>query len=999
MITFQEILHRLTTFWANQGCVIHQGHDVEVGAGTFNPATFMRSLGPEPYNTAYVEPSRRPQDARYGENPNRVQLFHQFQVVMKPSPPNVQDLYLQSLEAIGLNLKEHDIRFVHDDWESPTLGAWGLGWEVWCDGMEITQFTYFQSVAGFELNPIPVELTYGLERLCMYLQNVDTIFDIQWNDHLTFREITKRSEYEWSAYNFEHASTEMWFRHFEDYEKEAHKLAALHLPLPAYDFVMKASHAFNMLEARGTLSVTERTGYIARIRDLARLAATEYLASRERMQYPLLRIKKEEREEEIVYETKIFDCEKTESLLIEIGTEELPSSYVSAGMLSLEQGMKKLLKELGLTFGEHQIFGTPRRLAILFQDVPCGTRDVQEKKKGPATSVAFHDDGNLSPQGAGFLRRLGIENITREQVANGAIPSLSIESHKGTDYLFVENNEKGKSTAELLAASLPKMIRSMTFPKRMRWGDGDLQFGRPIHSLMALHGKLSVPFSLAGVESSRITSGHRQRDPVEISIPHADEYVTLLRKHFVMVDDKERVAKIEKDLREFTNGNDFGILEKERVLREVVNLVEWPELHVGSFEESFLDVPQEVLISEMVEHQRYFPIADTSGTLLNKFLLTADTTPTPLIVSGNEKVLSARLADGAFLYAEDRKTPLTAFAEKLANITFHKDLGTMEEKTGRIGAIADMLYEVAPRGADKTLREAAELCKADLATALVGEFPTLQGVIGHHYALEGLGLDPEAALAIEEHWKPRFEGDILPESDAGILLSLADKLDNLCAYFSIGIRASSSSDPYALRRQAIGILRLLIEKEIHVDLEKLIARIFTIMPSREGQKELLEFISHRLKSVLEEYSFSKVEIAAVAAGTITDPYDTFLRVRALHNFRKTEQFTNLLEVYKRAKGQLGASSGGDISPGLLQDEAEKKLYDHIDSWRPQWQRALEERTYPEAFELLASFQPPLADLFSNVKIMDDDPKIRENRLSLLHSVFSGFNDLLNFNSL
>ena len=288
MIQFQELLRRLSHFWEKADCIIHQGYDLEVGAGTMNPATFLRCLGPEPYRAAYVEPCRRPTDGRYGTNPNRLQHYFQYQVILKPSPLNMQDLYLDSLKAIGVDLKKHDIRFVHDDWENPTIGAWGLGWEVWMDGMEVTQYTYFQCVGGVTLKPITGELTYGIERIAMYIQNVDSIFDLQWNDQLTYGDIYHRNEVEWSHYNFEKANTSMWFRHFENFESEAKQLIAANLPIPAYDFVMKASHAFNILDARGAISVTERTGYIGRIRDLAKAIAESYVASRERSGFPLM---------------------------------------------------------------------------------------------------------------------------------------------------------------------------------------------------------------------------------------------------------------------------------------------------------------------------------------------------------------------------------------------------------------------------------------------------------------------------------------------------------------------------------------------------------------------------------------------------------------------------------------------------------------------------------------------------------------------------------------
>lgn len=274
---FQEIIFALEKFWARKGCIITQPYDIEKGAGTFNPATFLKALGPKPWKAAYVEPSRRPADGRYGENPNRLQHYYQYQVVMKPAPENIQQLYLSSLTAIGLNLRQHDIRFVEDDWESPTLGAWGLGWEVWLDGMEITQFTYFQQVGGFELNPISVELTYGLERLAMYSQKKDNVYDILWNKETKYGEIHLEDEKQFSRYNFEEANIELLQKHFTDWEKEALSLLGKKMVLPAYDCVMKCSHLFNLLDARGAISVTERTAYIARVRNLAHRVAEQYI--------------------------------------------------------------------------------------------------------------------------------------------------------------------------------------------------------------------------------------------------------------------------------------------------------------------------------------------------------------------------------------------------------------------------------------------------------------------------------------------------------------------------------------------------------------------------------------------------------------------------------------------------------------------------------------------------------------------------------------------------
>jgi glycyl-tRNA synthetase alpha chain len=288
-MTFQELLMTLQRFWADQGCVIQQPYDIEVGAGTFNPATLLRVLGPEPWNVAYVEPSRRPTDGRYGENPNRLQHYYQYQVIRKPSPKNIQELYLDSLRALGLDPLDHDIRFVEDDWESPTLGAWGLGWEVWLDGMEITQFTYFQQAGSIDLHPVSVELTYGPERIAMYIQKVASVYDLEWTKGVKYGDVHHRGEVEHSIYNFEQADVDMLFRLFDMYEAEALRIIGLKLVLPAYDYCLKCSHTFNLLNARGAISVAERSSLIGRVRQLARLCAEGYLKQREEMGFPLLK--------------------------------------------------------------------------------------------------------------------------------------------------------------------------------------------------------------------------------------------------------------------------------------------------------------------------------------------------------------------------------------------------------------------------------------------------------------------------------------------------------------------------------------------------------------------------------------------------------------------------------------------------------------------------------------------------------------------------------------
>jgi glycyl-tRNA synthetase len=1007
MLTFQQIIHRLTEFWEKEQCIIHQGHDLEVGAGTFNPATFLRCLGPEPYKTAYIEPSRRPSDARYGENPNRMQLFHQFQVIMKPSPLNIQQLYLQSLQALQFDLKKHDIRFVHDDWESPTLGAWGLGWEVWCDGMEISQFTYFQAIGSLPLKPISVEITYGIERLAMFIQNCDNIYDVKWNKELTIGDVVHRNEVEWSMYNFEQASTEMWFRHFEDFEQEAKTLITRNLPLPAYDFVIKASHAFNMLDARGVISVTERTGYIARIRDLARLIAMAYVSSREKLGFPLLKSKSLTAKKPPTAKTPPFNPQKRQDFLLEIGSEQLPATFVPIGSANLEKGIRRFLDEHHLSYQNIKTFGTPQRLAVLVEGLVEGTEPKESSRRGPAVTSAFDSTGKPTPQGEGFFKALGITPPTLDKIQKRNVKQLKIEKIKETDYLFATLSEPGQSTFSLLAKELPKLILDLEFPKKMRWADLDISYARPLHWIVALFGKQIIPFQVGDIVSDRFSFGHAQLAPEKFALTIPKNYTSELKKHYVLADPKERKEKILKQLQTIEKKLKGHVLEQHKVIPQVLNLVEWPQLTSALFDSDFLKIPKEILISEMVEHQKYFPIADSKGHLKNAFIITADNKPSELIRQGNQKVLSARFTDGTFLYKQDLETPLEQFNEKLRLMTYQKELGTMFDKVQRLIFIAKTWNKHLSLADQKKLDRAALLCKADLASALVGEFPELQGTIGKYYA-RAQKEDKEVAEAIEEHWMPRAEHAPLPKTGAGTILSLADKMDNLLSCYSIGLKPSSSSDPYALRRQSIGLLKILIEDKESVDLKQILEEACQCFPKLQENKslqisliqEILTFITARAKSVFEDYGFKKDEIEASLHGLCHNPYDQFCKTQALHAFRSSgTEFAKLFEVYKRAKGQLEKPTPIAFQSALATEPAEKELVRALDTLQKHWKETLHEQRYLDAFKMIAKLQSPLAKLFDTVKILADDPKQRDNRIALLQKVFSPFQELLDFSKI
>jgi glycyl-tRNA synthetase len=426
-LTFQEIILTLQDFWSKQGCLIWQPYYTQVGAGTYNPATFLRVLGPEPWKVAYVEPSIRPDDGRYGENPNRLQQHYQFQVILKPDPGNPQELYLQSLQALGLDPRHHDIRFVEDNWESPALGAWGLGWEVWLDGQEITQYTYFQQSGGFAVDPVSVEMTYGLERIAMALQHVRDFRALQWSPSRTYGDVNLQGEQEHSRYYYEAANVERARQMYTLFKEEANAALEQGLVLPAHDYVLKCSHTFNILDARGAIGVTERQAFFGQMRDLARRVAVAYVEQRQRLEFPWMDENKSTSEE--VNETTsgkkalsdsalgIQTDSKTQSLidqspsdfLLEIGTEELPAADMESALAQLKERVPDLLSELHLAHGEVSILGTPRRLVAFIKEVAPTQPDRTSLVKGPPAARAFDALGQPTKAAEGFARSRGLE--------------------------------------------------------------------------------------------------------------------------------------------------------------------------------------------------------------------------------------------------------------------------------------------------------------------------------------------------------------------------------------------------------------------------------------------------------------------------------------------------------------------------------------------------------------------------------------------------------------
>ncbi|HCK15398.1 TPA: glycine--tRNA ligase [Candidatus Poribacteria bacterium] len=980
-MTFQEIILNLQKFWSDYGCTITQPYDIEVGAGTFNPSTFLRCLGPEPWNAAYIEPSRRPTDGRYGDNPYRLGAYYQYQVILKPSPTDVLPLYLESLKNLGVDPRTNDFRFVEDDWESPTLGASGLGWEVWWNGAEITQFTYFQQMGSCDLNPICAELTYGLERIALYLQNVNSIYDIRWNEHLNYGDIHHQSEVEFSKYSFEVANTEMLLNLFNIYEKEVFDCLEQGLVLPATDYVLKSSHAFNLLDARGVISVTERGGYIERVRRMAQRNAQAYLDQRDDLGYPLGMMAAEKKQQPKGNRSQLITESDTADLLFEIGTEEIPASYISPALDQLQNMAKETLMEQNLSFGELRVMGTPRRLALSVSNLETLQPDQSVEVTGPPKKAAYDAEGNPTKAAAGFAKSQGVNT-----------DDLRIVETPRGEYVAVTKLQKGRSASNILEDFLPNWINSLDFPKTMRWDN--LRFARPIRWIVAILEDQEIPFQLDTLTAGRITYGHRSLNPEPIKLDSAsvDNYIAKLEMANVIVNHDLRRTEIQKQITEILNSEDCETAIDQDLLDQVNFLVENPQAIVGSFSESHLDLPAEVLITSMKKHQRYFPMIKSDKQLVAKFISISNGTDSNIdtVRHGNERVLRARLADATFFYQEDRRTTLADRNRKLQSVIFQVKLGSLYDKVKRLESLSSFIAQ--QMQVDNTTKDyavkAAYLCKSDLTTQMVAEFPTLQGVMGRYYALEA-DAPPRVAIAIEDHYRPVAADSDLPTSLEGSILSIADKIDTIVGYFGINEKPTGSQDPYSLRRQAIGILRVLQKLDLSVSFSALVEKtieLYKVNLSENTKVEVLDFVRGRLKVLLQTKGYVPDEIEVVLATGEIDVSDIEKRIQAVSNFRSSANFSQVYPAFNRVLRILPDSLPKEIDPDLFEDDAEQKLSSLIIGMDADLNKLIKSQNYDKLLIKLSALQPAIDQFFDQVLVMAEDLDVRQNRFTLLNAI-------------
>lgn len=669
--------------------------------------------------------------------------------------------------------------------------------------------------------------------------------------------------------------------------------------------------------------------------------------------------------------------------LLEIGVEEMPARFLDPALAELKEMASGVFKEQRLSFKRVDTYGTPRRLTLFVEGLADSQESLEMEVKGPAVKVAFKPDGTPTRAAEGFAKSQGVAVSDLVQKAVGHV-----------DYVFAVKREAGRPAREVLSEIASGLITGLHFPKPMRWGDLEVRFARPIRWIVALFDKDVVEFEFAGINAGRITYGHRFLSKEPITVAYPKEYFEKMRSNYVMVDPVERKKVIWNQVRELAATVGGSVEEDEDLLNEVNNLVEYPTALMGEFSTDYLKLPKEVLVTPMREHQRYFPVADPDGALLAKFIAVKNGAADHLDIvrAGNEKVLRARLADANFFYQEDLKTPLAEKVPALKKIVFQESLGTIYDKVVRVSALAETLAEVMGAGEQekKAALRASYLAKADLVTNMVYEFPELQGIMGRDYA-ERSGEEQAVAAAIFEHYLPRFAGDQLPDTLPGKILSIADKTDNIVGCFAIGIQPSGSQDPYALRRQALGISHILLEGRIDLSLEKLVemayrgyeGKVQLKLSLEKVNEDVADFFKQRLKGIFGDQGFSYDIVEAVLATGYDHFSDALLRARALADFRQDPAFGSLLTAFIRANNLSKNATTHQVDPARLEDASEKELYGHLSGVQEKAKSYLEQQDYRSLLAAIATLQEPVDTFFNSVMVMVEDEKVRENRLALL----------------
>lgn len=965
-----------------------------------------------------------------------------LQVLLKPPPADAQRLYLASLGALGVDVGAHDVRFVEDNWESPVLGAWGLGWEVWLDGQEVTQFTYFQQAGGLPLRPPACEITYGLERILMALQGVSHFKDIEYSPGLSYGEVWMQNEVEQSAYALSVADVAGLRSRFAAASAEARQLVGARLPLPAHDALLRASHAFNLLDARGAVGVTERAELFATMRGAARDVARLWLDRRQELGFPLLAASDGAEDDAVESGGAAAGCADgalpsgEATFVLELGFEELPAAEAASGASQLAAALPTLLASLRLEHGGVVVRGTPRRLVATVSRLAPSTQPRADAVRGPPARAARAPDGAWSAAAAGFARKCGV-SVDDLQLVDG--------------YLTAHTLQPGQPAGEVLAAALPAMVAGMAWARTMRWGRGAgagagadaaalskpdkpdeaAGFPRPLRWLVALHGPAALRLRVAGCASGRTTYGLRKPDGGSPHLPPgaaralavatADGHAAVLRAAGIVADPGERRAMLEKEVASAASAVGGVALLDAGLLDEVTYLTEAPVIICGAFEQRFLDLPPEVLITVMRKHQRYFPVASSpaaSPPVLLPFFVTAanGACDEGVVRSGNEAVLRARLEDASFFYAADcgkdpewlrSRTESTVFEARLGSILAKSERCEQLVRTHLAAAMRLSLADAA------TAADAARLARFDLATQVVCEFTDLAGTMGRHYARLA-GLPPATADAIYEASLPKASGGELPASPAGVCASAAERIDALVGLFAVGCGPTATADPFGLRRAAAGLADALAGSGVRLSLRAAAAASASLQPvpvASSVVEEVAVFVARRLEQLLVDRGVAGVEaVRAVLAEQGDDPAAAASAAAALaaEAAQRPERYAAALAALARptrlvrsgAAAAAAASAGGgappSVDPSLFVVSQEGELFASLQSAEAAVAAAPAGGEVGALFAAAEALRAPLDAFFEHVFVMADEPALRANRLALARRVAalpSGIADL------
>lgn len=686
-------------------------------------------------------------------------------------------------------------------------------------------------------------------------------------------------------------------------------------------------------------------------------------------------------------------------LLFELGTEEIPARFMAPALKQMKDLSEAGLKELRLNYTSVNVYGTPRRLALLVNGLAEHQPDLTEEVKGPSIKAAYDGDGNPTKAVLGFARGQGVQ-----------VEDLVVKETPAGKYVFASKRNPGQPAETVLPEMLTNIIHKLYFPKPMRWGDSDLKFARPIRWIVALFGTEVLDVTIGDIKADRFSRSHRFLGSGVVELASAQEYITKLNENYCFVDQEERKELIWEQITAVAAENGGKVYKDEKLLEEVTQLLEYPTALCGGFEEKYLALPQEVLITPMREHQRYFPVFKEDGTLLPKFITVRNglAEHIEIVTAGNEKVLRARLADAEFFYTEDLKKNLADNVAKLETIVFHEKLGTLANKVKRIEKLAHFIgtqLGFSPEELQATSRTAF-LAKADLVSNVVYEFPELQGIMGEYYARHA-GEEESVAVAIREHYLPRFAGDEVPATKVGMAVSMADKMDSIVGFFGMDIQPTGSQDPYALRRQALGIVHTILERDLTISLKAMVEKSYQLLSEQvdflnsqeKTREDLLAFFQQRMENVLSDSGVRYDVINAVLVGQLDNLGEAKQKAVALSAFRETEEFRQLITGYKRAANLAKNAVHSRVREDLFSDPAENRLYQEFQKVKKDADSYVQSKDYQKALGMIGELRTVIDDFFTAVMVMVEDEKIKENRLALLKQIADYVKDIADLSQL